>query len=379
MRFWGLCLLILFLSSCFARKVPRSVTFHELEPIADKAIVLLPEATVSALKVVPVELANNIAIAPMEVVTNQLVLKQKVVKQQGQKQVKQKKAVNQKSMMFSNIKSNLELKKPLLSGPSQFDSRIEPSILNVKIPWQKKIHNNVLSIGIVIEKDKIHAISDTSFQIEAGITLQSRYKLCVDEPFADQPVIGVGTAFIIGKRTMVTAGHVFTEPLENYIIVFGFEMLKEKGKFNTIIAKNNIYYPKKISHKDGDLDLMVFEVTEEITRSALSISPIVNHAIDTEIYMIGYPSGLPAKVALNAEIQENSHPQFFYTSLDAFQGNSGSPVFNMATNDVIGVLVSGEVDYIWNGTCNKSSLCQFPYCKGEKVMKISALADYINP
>ncbi|WP_285009833.1 trypsin-like serine peptidase [Pedobacter faecalis] len=280
-----------------------------------------------------------------------------------------------KSLTIS--KSELELKKPLLSGPSQFDSRVEPHVLDLKTPWQKKIGDNASSVGIVVEKDKLHAVTDSTFQLDIGITLGTRYKLCPGEPFAEQPVAGVGTAFIVAENKMATAAHVFSEPVENYVVVFGFVMQSAKGKYNALISNRNIYHPIKVVHKDTDVDLTVFEVRERISRQPLQLALKSDPALKTEIYMVGHPSGIPQKIALNADVQENKHPQYFYSSLDAFQGNSGSPVFDMKTHQVIGVLVSGEVDYIWNGSCNKLSLCQFPYCKGEKVIKISTLENVL--
>lgn len=88
--------------------------------------------------------------------------------------------------------------------------------------------------------------------------------------------------------------------------------------------------------------------------------------------------GLPMKVALNASMQGNTNPQFFYTSLDAFQGNSGSPVFQLDTHKVVGILVSGEIDYKWNGSCNASTLCRIPYCNGEKAIRIEQIMSVLQ-
>lgn len=380
-RYWFYLILFL-LSACMVRKERRpaamavelSLPIETVTKTATEEFVL--RNMVSEMKVLAneamVELVSDAKVNAL-VIENKVV-QQKIVQQKGVKQEAKKKSSAQK--VFSISRSELELKKPLISGPSQFDSRVEPYILNLKMPWQKKIHENASSIAIVVEKDKMHAVTDSTYQLEISMTLQTRYKLCPNEPFANQPVIGIGTAFLAGKNLMITAGHVFSSALENYVIIFGFEMLKGKGAYNTIIHKSNVFHPKRIRHTDQDLDMTIFEVIEDVNRRPLKIAEQANPVLHTEIYMIGYPSGLPQKVALNADVQENKHPQYFYTSLDAFQGNSGSPVFDMSTHQVIGILVSGEVDYIWNGSCNKSSLCRFPYCKGEKVMKIPMLSDY---
>ena len=57
-------------------------------------------------------------------------------------------------------------------------------------------------------------------------------------------------------------------------------------------------------------------------------------AKDTLVYALGYPTGLPLKLAGNATVQSVSGTAYFTANLDTFAGNSGSPVFNFATNRV---------------------------------------------
>lgn len=268
-------------------------------------------------------------------------------------------------------------KKRLINGPSQFDSRIETRMLIPGIKWQNNILANVISVGIVVERSKLHAVTDSVFQLDIGNTLGSRYNLCPGEAFRDQPVVGVGTAFIIGDNVMVTAGHVLNGPIENYVIVFDFELSNKGGGYNPLVGIDRIYYPTQILNNLEDLDLKVFSVGRKLERPALKISSSLDLKVEDDVYMIGYPYGLPQKVALNAGIIKNEHPNYFYTSLDAFQGNSGSPVFSLITNEVIGVLVSGEIDYKSNGTCNVANQCSAPNCDGEKAIKITSLMSLI--
>ncbi len=59
------------------------------------------------------------------------------------------------------------------------------------------------------------------------------------------------------------------------------------------------------------------------------------------VSMIGYPLGTPAKRSAPApQLLNNRSRQSFITALDAFEGNSGSVVFN-SKNEVTGILVGG--------------------------------------
>ncbi len=90
------------------------------------------------------------------------------------------------------------------------------------------------------------------------------------------------------------------------------------------------------------------------------------------IYSIGYPSGLPAKVMDQATVR-SSHSEYFMANLDVFVGNSGSAVFNAKTNEVIGVLVRGEEDFIYDRSrrCNITNHCEDDSCNGEEITHIS--------
>jgi Peptidase S46 len=66
--------------------------------------------------------------------------------------------------------------------------------------------------------------------------------------------------------------------------------------------------------------------------------------------VVGYPTGLPEKLAAGAKVHALT-PYFFTSNLDAFAGNSGSPVLDARTNEVVGVVVRGNRDYVLRGQC----------------------------
>ena len=125
-------------------------------------------------------------------------------------------------------------------------------------------------------------------------------------------------------------------------------------------------------------DVFIYELDRPLDRPILEWKKSSSLKVRNEVYMIGHPSGIPKKIAVNASIIENKHAQYFYTSLDSFQGNSGSPVFDFNSHKVIGILVSGELDYTFNGNCNELNFCKYPYCKGEKVIRIENIMNNHN-
>lgn len=261
-----------------------------------------------------------------------------------------------------------------IQGPSQFDSRIElRQLVPLDETWKQKIIYNALSVGIVVEKSMIHQIDDSLWQLDVSTNLGQRFNLCPSEAFCKQPVAGFGTAFLIDNETMITAGHIFDIPFQDLVVLFGFEIINVDGSYEKVFKYSEIYDISGIENRSLELDVALFKLNRPANRIGLK-TPMMNRLkTDAPVYMIGHPSGLPKKVALNAEITNNLNPLFFYTSLDAFQGNSGSPVFDFETHELIGVLVSGNLDYRWNGNCNETTLIQLDQTDGEKVIRIEAI------
>ena len=257
-----------------------------------------------------------------------------------------------------------------LYGPSQYDSRIEIAQLKPEVDWQQAIYSKSESVAMIVEKENLIKISPDIYQLNTAVTLKGRYKLCEGEAFANQIVVGCGTAFIIDKNSMMTAAHVFQRPLKNYAVVFGYRVINRLGTAETSIPSEDVYFPVEITKSYSDLDIVKFRTDREIKRPVLQWEKSKGLKNGSEIYMLGYPMGLPEKLTINADISDNSNFHYFYTSLDSFQGNSGSPVFNYETHKIIGVLVSGMADYELHGDCYKNSSCRQPDCIGEKVIRM---------
>lgn len=71
---------------------------------------------------------------------------------------------------------------------------------------------------------------------------------------------------------------------------------------------------------------------------------------------------------------------FLEANLDTYEGNSGSMVVNSNTLQVEGILVTGNTDYIRNGTCCVSNSCPNTGCSGsfEGITKIVQVATIVK-
>lgn len=278
------------------------------------------------------------------------------------------------SVMYDVVFEDSKEDRPRINGPSQYDSRIEPIQLDPGVPWQHEMLVRSESVGMVVELENLQQVSKTVYKLDISQSLGEKLSLCKDEAFYDQPCTGIGTAFITDTKSMLTALHVLERPLRFYAVIFNYQVISKNGVVNAFIQQDDIYFPQQILNSNNELDVALFSVDRNFNRPVLQWENAKHKKNEnSEVYTIGFPSGLPMKIALNASVLEAQHPLYFYTSLDSFQGNSGSPVFNFNTHKVIGVLVSGELDYRFNGNCNESPVCSYPYCKGEKVMRIEEI------
>jgi V8-like Glu-specific endopeptidase len=237
----------------------------------------------------------------------------------------------------------------------------------------------------IIDKKKLtenfdhYQISSTEF----GHT----YGLCSDEPFYEQPISAFCSGFLIGPEIIVTAGHCMRNEFncEKARFVFNFNYNSQSND-PTIVAKNDVYNCKEIIHTETNaltgLDFAIVRLNKKVmNHPPLPIRTEDIITDDQKLAVIGHPSGLPAKFANGAKIRNNSEEFFFVANLDTYGGNSGSAVFNSSTKLIEGILVRGESDYLYNpdDKCRRSNQCDEDGCRGEDVVRISNVLDYLDP
>lgn len=194
------------------------------------------------------------------------------------------------------------------------------------------------------------------------ITLKQNIpNICETERFQDQVTLADCTGFLVGPRTLVTAGHCMQSKYEcdKNVWVFGFKHdSQELEKKNVYACKKVVAQKFKYSKFDVD-DYAVIELDRDVTdREPLEIRREGKIKKGTPLVVIGHPLGLPLKIADGANVSKNNLSEFFtpistlfkkrkyfIANLDTYGGNSGSPVFNRDTGAVEGILVQGAEDF----------------------------------
>lgn len=169
-------------------------------------------------------------------------------------------------------------------------------------------------------------------------------------PYSRQLVLPDCSGFLVADDIIVTAGHCITSTKDcrDNLWVFDYTY---KNSQKTRIDKKNAVQCKKILKRafddDGWVDYAVIQLDRKITdRPALTFRKEGEVTKGTKVMMIGHPLGLPMKITIGAQVWHTDDQWVFTANLDAFSGNSGSPVLDQETGMVEGILVRGGEDFI---------------------------------
>ena len=236
------------------------------------------------------------------------------------------------------------------------------------------------STFVLVSRSDLVSYGDR-FRIDLSNTFQSLRRVCPNEPFASQPVPGFCSGFLVGPDLVVTAGHCISpHDLDRIAFVFGFQV-DESGKVVSEFPVECVYYGSEILGRSlGNSDWCVVRLDRPVTgRLPLSFRTDGAVSLGQHLVVIGYPAGLPLKIADGAWVRENKQAAYFVANLDTYGGNSGSAVVNADTLLVEGLLVRGEVDFEFDteSSCFRSRKCADEGCSGEDCTRATQWAGLV--
>lgn len=214
------------------------------------------------------------------------------------------------------------------------------------------------SVAAQIPKNHLEKRMLGPYQVTYKETLRSFFRLERNQRFAQQQV-GVGcSAFLVSPKIIATAGHCVqsTQDCNSNYWVFDYQLADGQNRIDEV-KKENVVTCKRIikTQLDYQTDFALIEINETQSRPFLELEDSIQE--NQQIYMLGFPSGLPMKLTNNANIMDIFESSF-KANLDAFSLNSGSPVLSEKSDKVIGILINGTQDYIkGSGSRNIVNTC----------------------
>ena len=210
------------------------------------------------------------------------------------------------------------------------------------------------SIMAMFSENALQANDDGSITVR-GNTLGSRYGLCEDQRYRDQPAASSCSATLVDDDLIVTAGHCIEtqDECESKRFVLGYAMNSEDELAS--LTSDQVFSCRQLvlSVNTNSLDYAFVRLDRAVNPMFAEPAPVTQSveplAQDEPIVMMGFPSGLPLKIDgggfVNDPRADVSPLTYFRATVDAFGGNSGSGVFN-ESGEQVGILVRGETDYI---------------------------------
>jgi hypothetical protein len=242
------------------------------------------------------------------------------------------------------------------------------------------IKKNTSGTAAVCLKDNLIDTGKESFMLKVK-NYQKAFNLCDIEPFGAQPVSAgaICTGFLVKEDVIASSAHFVNENnVTDLRIVFGYKMTDPSTPV-TKFSKDNIYHGVKILHgalnaKEKGADWVLVKLDRAVVGQSPAVLSKDNISIEQAVYVIGFPLGLPMKLARGLYIQDNTHETHFTADLNLYSGSLGSPVFDLFTHEVIGMVGPGaNRDFRWTG--NGWMSVNYP---GEKKIRCTRVSQFMG-
>jgi len=227
--------------------------------------------------------------------------------------------------------------------------------------WAKRVLEASRAVALVVHVSELGPNEDGSATL-ATQTYSARAQAVTGKPlcapprarFQSQPTAGFCTAWLAGPSLVVTARHcVAGRNVSELAFVFGWQQRADGRAPAARLEAAQVFRGKRLvtlgsSAEDGDYAVIELDrsVEEHANIVPLSLRRTGRPRLGEPLYLLGFPRGLPLKFADGAAVRKvHASLPLLRADLDAFHGNSGSPVLSSLDHRVVGILVRGLSDF----------------------------------
>jgi hypothetical protein len=159
------------------------------------------------------------------------------------------------------------------------------------------------------------------------------------------------SGYLLGKRFVLTAWHGWEYfAREPQVAIFDYcahSACDQPVYVSAELVVKVREYPRAQPQRDGGArdcpgDWVILELERDVEHLPPA-PPLTLGAplLGTAVYTLGYPCGLPLKLADGAQVL-HLDAEGFRADLDTFTGNSGSPVFDAEQHALLGIVIEGQ-------------------------------------
>jgi hypothetical protein len=154
----------------------------------------------------------------------------------------------------------------------------------------------------------------------------------------------MGNGFLVKEDVIATAGPFPADANVNDLrFIFGYKMADTSTPV-TEFPGDNIYSGRKIIQREdyninNHAGWVLIQLDREVQGCEVPLFTSEEIYPDQMIYTMGYPLGLPLKYASGPSVLEKITETFFDLDLNLYSGYPGAPIFDINTNEIIGMVL----------------------------------------
>lgn len=258
---------------------------------------------------------------------------------------------------------------------------------------EESIYHQRLGKAVAAQVDQYKLLkSSLGIATYRSESLRSGLNFCSDERFNEMPSLSDCSGVLVADDLILTAGHCMEDKTDctnkSWVFDFDHQSSLYGNEDEVLLAQNKIYKCQSVVSFSNEkssgnyIDYALIKLDRKVTdRDPLPIKRVNFPKVSKNVAVIGHPLGMPKVMVdgITTALDFSSINQKIDS--DTFSGNSGSPLIDLNSGSVVGILIRGDVDLEFDidSGCNRIKKCVMKKCKGETFLNYGQFPSKLIP